>query len=150
MAKYWLMKSEPDVFSIDQLKKDKKSLWDGVRNYQARNFMRDMQLEDRVLFYHSNANPPGIAGVAKIVKESYPDFTAWDKNNKHYDPKSSPEEPRWVLVDVKFERQLKRPIPLTELKQHPALDDFQLNKRGNRLSIFPVSKQHWDLILSLE
>ncbi|MEQ8205202.1 MAG: EVE domain-containing protein [Woeseia sp.] len=148
---YWLMKSEPDSYSIDDLKHDGTEPWDGIRNYQARNMMRDdMKVGDKVFFYHSSCKQPAVVGLARIASKAYPDATQFDPDSKYHDPKSSPDEPRWVLVDVKFERQLKRPIPLTELKQHPALDDFQLNKRGNRLSIVPVSKPHWDLILSLE
>lgn len=148
---YWLMKSEPDAYSIDDLEKDGTEPWDGIRNYQARNMMRDdMKVGDKAFFYHSSCKVPAIVGIMKIASEAYPDPTQFDKRSKYYDPKSNRDEPRWMLVDVEFERQLKRAIPLTELKQHPGLDDFLLNKRGNRLSIFPVSKQHWKLILGLE
>lgn len=148
---YWLMKSEPDAYSIDDLEKDGREPWDGIRNYQARNMMRDdMQVGDRAFFYHSSCKVPAVVGLMKIASEPYPDPTQFDPDSKYYDPKSSEEEPRWVLVDVEFDRHLERPIPLTELKQHPGLDDFLLNKRGNRLSIFPVDKTHWDLILGLE
>ena len=148
---YWLMKSEPDSYSIDDLERDQLEPWDGIRNYQARNMMRDdMKVGDKVFFYHSSCKVPAVVGVARIASKAYPDPTQFDPKSKYYDPKSKPEEPRWMLVDVEFKRKLKRPIPLTELKQHPALADFLLNKRGNRLSIFPVSKQHWQLILGLE
>ena len=148
---YWLMKSEPDSYGIEDLERDGKEPWDGIRNYQARNMMRDvMKVGDKAFFYHSSCKVPAIVGVMRIASKPYPDPTQFDPGSKYHDPKSSRDAPRWFLVDVKFERRLKRPISLTELKQHPALDDFLLNKRGNRLSIFPVSKQHWELILSLE
>jgi predicted RNA-binding protein with PUA-like domain len=152
--KYWLMKSEPDTFSIDDLAKRPKKTepWDGVRNYQARNFMRDqMQVGDGVLFYHSNCEEPGIAGLATIASKAYPDPTQFDARHPHYDPGSKPDEPRWFLVDVKFQRKLKRVITLTELRGHEAeLPGFQLLMRGNRLSVLPVRKEHWDRILALE
>ncbi len=150
---YWLMKSEPDVFGIDHLRKMPKQTehWDGVRNYQARNMMRDdMQKGDLVFFYHSNCDEPGIVGIAKVVKTGYPDHTAFDPEGKYYDPKSDPDNPRWYMVDVKFVKKLKRTITLTELKTHPELADMALVKRGNRLSIMPVSEQQWTFILGLE
>lgn len=150
---YWLMKSEPEVFGIDHLKAmpDKTEHWDGVRNYQARNMMRDqMKKGDKVFFYHSNCKEPGIVGIAEVVREGYPDFTSWDPESKYYDPKSSAEDPRWFMVDIKFKRKLKRTITLTELKQQPGLEEMPLVRRGNRLSIMPVRKQEWDLILDLE
>jgi predicted RNA-binding protein with PUA-like domain len=150
---YWLMKSEPDVFGIDHLKAmpDKTEHWDGVRNYQARNMMRDqMKKGDLVFFYHSNCEVPGIVGIAKVVKEGYPDHTALDPETKYYDPKSDPENPRWYMVDVKFQRKLKRTITLAELKGAPELEDCPLVRKGNRLSILPISKQQWEYILSLE
>ena len=150
---YWLMKSEPDEFSIDDLKARPKKTepWDGVRNYQARNMMRDqMKKGDSVFFYHSNCDVPGIVGIAKVVKEGYPDPTAFDPHDKHYDPKSDPQAPRWFLVDVKFQRKLKRTISLTELKQEAALENFPLVRRGNRLSVMPVGEAEWEHILNLE
>ena len=150
---YWLMKSEPDVFGIDHLRKKPKQTehWDGVRNYQARNMLRDqMQVGDRVFFYHSNCDQPGIVGIAKVVRAGYPDHTAFDPESKYYDPKSDPDQPRWYMVDVKFERKLKRTITLDELKQHTALADMALVRRGNRLSIMPVTEQQWQYILGLE
>ena len=150
---YWLMKSEPDAFSIDDLQQrpEQTEHWDGVRNYQARNMMRDeMKIGDQVFFYHSNCDVPGIVGIAEVVKESYPDFTAFDPNDKHFDPKSKQDKPTWYMVDVRFVRRLKRTISLKELKQIPALADLALVRRGNRLSIMPVSQQHWELILGLE
>lgn len=150
---YWLMKSEPDVFGIDHLRKKPKQTehWDGVRNYQARNMLRDqMQVGDEVFFYHSNCEEPGIVGIAKIVRAGYPDHTAFDPESKYYDPKSNPDNPRWYMVDVKFERKLKRTITLTELKEHAALAEMPLVRRGNRLSIMPVTAAQWRYILKLE
>ncbi|SVB57614.1 uncharacterized protein METZ01_LOCUS210468 [marine metagenome] len=145
------MKSEPDAYSIDDLEDDGQEPWDGIRNYQARNMMRDqMKVGDKVFFYHSSCKVPAVVGIAKIASPSYPDPTQFDPKAKYYDPKSTPDNPRWMLVDVRFIRQTKRPITLKELKAHPALANFRLNMRGNRLSIFPVSKKHWDIVLSLE
>jgi predicted RNA-binding protein with PUA-like domain len=152
---HWLVKSEPDVFSIDDLAAApaRTTGWDGVRNYQARNFMRDeMKRGDRVFFYHSNCAEPGIAGIAKVVKEAYPDRSAFDAQDPHYDPDSDPDHPRWYMVDIKLERKLARPISLAELKRHAEgeLRGFALLKRGNRLSVLPVSEQQWSFISSLE
>ena len=151
---YWLIKSEPDAFSIDDLKNSpgKKDHWDGIRNYQARNFMRDdMRKGDQVLFYHSNCKEPGIVGIAEITSGAYPDHTAFDANSNYFDPKSDPENPRWLMVDVRYKRKTRRLISLAELKSHAErLDNFALVRRGNRLSIMPVSQAHWDFILSLE
>lgn len=150
---YWLMKSEPDVFGIEHLKAlpNKTDHWDGVRNYQARNMMRDeMKKGDKVFFYHSNCKPPAIVGVMEVVKEGYVDHTAFDPDQKYYDPKSNPDNPRWYMVDVKHVRDLKREIPLDELKQYPELADMKLVQKGNRLSIMPVTKEEWDFILSIE
>jgi len=150
---YWLMKSEPSEYSIDDLARepDKTTYWDGVRNYQARNMMRDdMKIGDRVFFYHSNCDVPGIVGIMTVVKQSYPDPTAFDANDKHFDAKSQIDQPRWFMVDVKFNKKLKRTISLKELKQHTELDELALVRRGNRLSIMPVEKAQWDFILGLE
>jgi predicted RNA-binding protein with PUA-like domain len=154
-VKHWLMKSEPDVFGIDDLAKNpgKTTFWDGVRNYQARNFMRDqMQLGDRAFFYHSNCAEPGVAGIVKVVKTGYPDHTAFDRDDPHFDPDSDPDKPRWYMVDVRLERKLKRTITLAELREHTsgALKGLALLQRGNRLSITPVSDEHWRFILDLE
>jgi predicted RNA-binding protein with PUA-like domain len=143
------------VFGIDDLAKTpgKTTFWDGVRNYQARNFMRDgMQLGDRAFFYHSNCDEPGVVGVVKVVKTGYPDHTAFDKRDPHFDPDSDPAKPRWYMVDVRFERRLKRTITLAELREHAsgALKGLALLQRGNRLSITPVSDAHWRFILDLE
>lgn len=148
---YWLMKSEPDVYGIDDLEHFKVDHWDGIRNYQARNFMRDaMKKGDRALFYHSNCDEPGIAGIMEIAREAYPDHTQFDPDDKHFDPKSGPDNPRWVMVDVKFVRKLKRVITLRELKSYKTLADMRLVQKGSRLSIMPVTKRQWDFILKLE
>lgn len=147
----WLMKSEPDAYSIDDLEHDKQEPWDGIRNYQARNMMRDdMRIGDRVFFYHSNCKTPGIVGIASVASEPYPDPTQFDPESGYHDPKSDPDDPRWILVDVKFERHLARTISLSELKEADGLDGFVLLRKGNRLSIMPVSDEHWDRILELE
>ena len=151
--KYWLMKSEPETFGIDDLKKmpGQTEHWDGVRNYQARNMMRDdMKKGDQIFFYHSNCDVPGIVGIAKVARESYPDFTSWDPESHYYDPKSNKENPRWFMVDVKFVKKLKRTISLAELKADPALEDMPLVKKGSRLSIMPITEQQWEYILELE
>jgi len=151
---YWLMKSEPDAFSIDDLKArpEQTEPWDGVRNYQARNFMRDdMKVGDKIFFYHSNCKVPGIVGIASVASKPYPDRWQFDPDSKYYDPKSETDEPRWILVDVKYQRHLKRVISLAEIKEHAeALGDFALTRRGNRLSIMPVDKAQWDYLLGLE
>lgn len=150
---YWLVKSEPDEFGIDDLaaQPGKTEHWDGVRNYQARNFMRDdMKKGDQVFFYHSNCATPGIVGIARVVREAYPDHTAFDPDDKHFDPKSDPGQPRWYMVDLKLVRKLKRTISLAELKQRDDLDGFALVRRGNRLSVMPVAAEHWNTILKLE
>lgn len=150
---YWLMKSEPKEFSIDDLAQRPGQIepWDGVRNYQARNMMRDdMRVDDPVFFYHSNCEEPGIVGIARIAREAYPDPTAFDPENKHFDPKSRPEQPTWYLVDVAYVRKLKRTITLAELKDCPELDGFPLIRRGNRLSVMPVSPEQWRYILERE
>lgn len=151
---YWLIKSEPDAFSIDDLRNcaGGKDHWDGIRNYQARNFMRDdMRKGDLAFFYHSSCPNPGIVGICEIVSEAYPDHTAFDAASKYFDAKSDPENPRWLMVDVKYRRKTKRLISLEEIKKHAdRLEGLPLIRRGNRLSIMPVGKPHWDFILSLE
>ncbi|HSG59424.1 MAG TPA: EVE domain-containing protein [Woeseiaceae bacterium] len=147
----WLMKSEPDAYSIDDLERDGREMWDGIRNYQARNMMRDdMRVGDDVFFYHSNCKEPGIVGLARVASEPYADPTQFDPESKYYDPKSTEDNPRWLLRDVDFLRKLGRTITLSELKEHPDLEGMILLRRGNRLSIMPVSEDHWDLILGLE
>lgn len=150
--RYWLMKSEPDTFSIDDLARVGIEPWNGVRNFQARNFMRQMQVDDGVLFYHSNTDVPGIAGIARVASTAYPDETQFDPHSDYYDPRSTRENPRWDLVDVAFERKLERVIPLEEIKRHAdALgEDFALIRRGNRLSVLPVSAAQWKFLLNLE
>jgi predicted RNA-binding protein with PUA-like domain len=148
---HWLMKSEPETFSIDHLKRKRQEPWDGVRNYQARNFMRDgMRPGDKVFFYHSNCAVPGIVGIAEVVTDAYPDPSQFDPNSHYFDPASSRDKARWVLVDVKFVKKLKRTISLEELKADPALADMPLVRKGNRLSVMPVEAAHWKYILALE
>lgn len=149
---YWLFKSEPDVYGLPDLEKQPKQTdhWDGVRNYQVRNMMRDdMAVGDLVLFYHSNCKPPGVAGVAKIVKEAYPDHTAFDPKSKYFDAKSDPENPRWLMVDVQFVAAFPQYIPLDQLKEDKALDGLLVTRRGNRLSITPVEKKHFSKVCKL-
>lgn len=151
MAKrsYWLVKSEPDVYSIEDLERDGETSWDGVRNYQARNFMRDdMKVGDRVLFYHSNASPPGVAGVAEVAREGYPDATARDPGSDYHDPKASPEDPRWYMVDLRFVRALPRLVPLAELKDDAALEEMVVTGRS-RLSVQPVERRHYEHVLEM-
>jgi predicted RNA-binding protein with PUA-like domain len=148
--KYWLMKNEPEAFSIDDLARVKIEHWDGIRNYQARNFMRDdMSVGDGVLFYHSSCKVPGIVGIAEIASEAYPDHTAFDPEEHYYDRKSNPDNPTWVMVDVKFVARLDTPITLQELRTYPELSSMRLLQRGNRLSITPVDIEHWDYIHAL-
>ncbi|MFQ6021941.1 MAG: EVE domain-containing protein [Acidiferrobacterales bacterium] len=150
--RYWLMKSEPSTYGIDDLERVRKQTdhWDGVRNYQARNFMRAMKVGDQAFFYHSNCEEPGIVGIVEIAREGYPDFTAFDPKSSYYDPKSNADDPRWYMVDVRLQRRLRRLIPLTELKQTPALKDMALVRRGNRLSVMPVTAGQWKAILRME
>ena len=145
------MKSEPVDYCIDDFKRDGREPWDGIRNYQARNMMRDdMAIGDKVFFYHSSCKEPGVVGLMEIASDSYPDPTQFDRDDKHYDPKSDSDDPRWCLVDVQFLRKLKRTISLTEIKAHPGLDDMILVRKGNRLSIMPITEDHWNIIISLE
>lgn len=148
----WLFKSEPETFSIDALATRPKQTehWDGVRNYQARNMLRDdIKKGDLGFFYHSSCTPPGIAGIVEVVKSGYPDFFAWDPRSNYFDPKSTPENPRWYMVDVKLVRKFPRLITLDEIKQQPKLRDMLILRKGNRLSITPVTKNEWDVILRL-
>ena len=153
MAKrYWLFKSEPDSFSIDDLKNacQSTSCWDGVRNYQARNLLRDeVRKGDEVLFYHSNVNPPGVAGICRVVRSAYPDPTARDPENDYYDPKATDDNPVWYAVDVKFVDKFSEIVPLPTLKQTPGLEEMVVTKRGSRLSIQPVTPKQWSIILKL-
>lgn len=145
--KYWLMKSEPDVFSIDQLKKDSTTWWEGVRNYQARNFMmKDMQVGDAVLFYHSNATPPGVAGLAVISKSAEPDKLQFDKKSEYFDPKATKEKPIWFCVQVKYDDKFKELVSLQELRDNDKLKEMLVLAKGSRLSIQPVDKKHFDVV----
>jgi predicted RNA-binding protein with PUA-like domain len=142
--KYWLFKSEPSCYSIDDLKKDKKTFWDGIRNYQARNMLRDdIKPGDYVLYYHSNAKPMAVVGTAKVVKEGYPDHTQFDKNEGHYDPKADPDEPRWFMVDVKFIQKFPEPVTRDDLKADKITSDMMVMQRGSRLSVQPVEEKEW-------
>ena len=145
---YWLMKSEPSVFGIEDLEKapQKTDHWDGVRNYQARNYMRQMKKNDLAFFYHSNCKPCGIVGIMKITREAYPDHTSWDKKSKYFDPKSTKENPRWFMVDVKFYKKFDEMISLDALKVLKGLNDLPLIKKGNRLSIMPIQPGQWKVI----
>ncbi len=148
--KCWLMKSEPDIFSIHDLQKKKREHWDGVRNYQARNYIRDeMKLGDCVLFYHSNAEVIGVAGLAEICKEGYPDFTAFDKEHVHFDPSSSKETPRWFMVDVKFVECFESVVSLENLKKTPGLENMVVTRKGSRLSVQPVTQIEFDIVCAL-
>ncbi|MDG2197844.1 MAG: EVE domain-containing protein [SAR324 cluster bacterium] len=150
--KYWLLKSEPDVFSLEDLKNcpNQTEHWDGIRNYQARNLMRDeMQVGDRAFFYHSRQAEPAIVGTVKVVREAYPDHTSWNLTSKYFDEKSSPENPRWLMVDVQFENEFPRPVTLKELRSIPELKEMFLLRKGMRLSVQPVTKEEFQLILSL-
>jgi len=149
---HWLLKSEPDCFSIDDLRARPKQIspWDGVRNFQARNMMRDdMKVGDLGFFYHSSCTPPGVVGVIEIVKTGYPDHTAWDLDSDHYDPKSTKEKPLWYMVDVKFVKKFKQMITLDELKQHAELKNMIILRKGNRLSVTPITSSEYKFILSL-
>ena len=152
MPKYWLFKSEPDVFSIDDLAKEPKktTYWNGVRNYQARNFIRDeMKKGDMVLFYHSNTNPMAVAGICEIVKEAYPDYTAFDSNSEYFDPKSKKDSPAWFMVDIKLFEKFKKPVSLSDIKNNSKLKNIRLVQRGNRLSVFPIEKNEYIEILKM-
>lgn len=149
MTQYWLMKSEPNCFSIDDLKNapNQTSPWDGVRNYQARNFMRDdMKIGDQIFFYHSSCKIPGIVGIGEVASKAYPDYTAWDPMSDHPDAKSTPEKPIWVMVDIKFVKKFNNIISLEMLRNNPDLANFKLLQKGNRLSILPVSYDIWNSI----
>jgi predicted RNA-binding protein with PUA-like domain len=150
MPRYWLLKSEPDCYSIDDLQRDGQTFWSGVRNYQARNFMRDdMKPGDGVLFYHSGAEPPGVAGLAEIASTGYADHTALDPDDDHFDPKQTPENPVWMMVDVKFVKKFSQLVPLAELKGTSGLEEMVVTKRGSRLSVQPVTEQEWKIVTKL-
>jgi predicted RNA-binding protein with PUA-like domain len=150
MSKFWLIKSEPSEFSIDDLEKSKNqtAYWDGVRNYQTRNFIRDeMKVGDKVLFYHSNTEPNAVVGVCEVVREAYPDHTQFDPKNAHYDPKADKKNPAWFMVDIKLIKKFKKPVTLEEIKANPKLAKMRLVQRGNRLSVMPVTKEEFEEIL---
>lgn len=150
--KYWLLKTEPNAYSIQDLagEPDQTTYWDGVRNYQARNFLRDeMQVGDRVLFYHSNADPTAVVGTAVVVRAAYPDHTAFDRHDAHFDPKSAADNPRWFMVDIKLDVIFDQPIPLADLREVKALKDMELLRKGSRLSVQPVRKKEFDTIVKL-
>jgi len=152
MPNYWLMKSEPSCFSLDDLKQmpDATEHWDGVRNYQARNFLRDeIKVGDGVLFYHSNCPEPAIVGLAKVVREGYPDHTALDPREKHFDPKSTTDKPIWFMVDVEYICPLPHPLTRNDLRQHPFLSGMGVLRKGNRLSVQPVTAEEWKVILEI-
>jgi predicted RNA-binding protein with PUA-like domain len=149
MPRYWLMKSEPDSYSIDDLERDGRTSWEGVRNYQARNFMRDeMKPGDRVLFYHSGANPPGVAGLARVARSAYPDPTALDPRSHYHDPKASEEDPRWYMVDIEFVERFRSFVPISTLHDAPGLEEMLINRKS-RLSVQPVTKAEFDIVSRL-
>ena len=149
--RFWLMKSEPRVFSIEDLARSSKqtTCWDGVRNYQARNFMRAMAAGDRVLFYHSNAEPPTVVGVVEVVRTAYPDATQFDKTSHHYDPASALSAPRWDMVDIQYRQTFKTSLSLDQLRQEPKLKGMVLLQKGSRLSVQPVTEAEWTVVLKL-
>jgi predicted RNA-binding protein with PUA-like domain len=147
--KLWLMKSEPEVYSIDDLERDQRQSWDGVRNYQARNFMRDMSVGDLAIFYHSSTRPPGAAGVCRVCREAYPDHTQFDENGEYYDPKSDEQSPRWWMVDVEFVEKFPELVSLQTMKDDPKLEGMKVTQKGSRLSVQPVEKQHFKRVLEL-
>ncbi len=150
--KYWLVKSEPEAFSIEDLIKSKNQTthWDGVRNYQARNFLRDeMKVGDGVLFYHSSSETMGVFGICEVTKEGYPDHTQFDPDSHHYFPSADPKNPIWFMVDIKFVKKFNKPVTLPEIKNNPKLKNMRLVQRGNRLSVMPVGKNEWDEIIKM-
>lgn len=147
--KYWLMKTEPSTYSIDDLKREGASAWEGVRNYQARNFMREMKIGDLALFYHSVINPPGVAGICRISRESFPDHTALDGKSQYFDRKASPENPIWMMVQVEFVEKFPHFVTLEKLRETPSLEGLKILEKGSRLSITPVESQHFKLICKM-
>lgn len=146
---YWLMKSEPSAYSIDDLKREGQTHWDGIRNYQARNYMREMQLGDEAFFYHSNCSPPGIVGMMKVIKTVYTDHTAFDPKDIHFDPKSKQDQPRWEMVDLAYGATFPNILSLSALRAEPSLETLVILRKGNRLSITPLSEAEWQVILKL-
>jgi predicted RNA-binding protein with PUA-like domain len=147
--RYWLMKSEPSVFSLADLESLGRTHWDGVRNYQARNYMKSMRVGDLVLFYHSNADPTGVAGVARVAREAHPDFTARDPASPYFDPKATQQNPLWEMVDVEFVERFPRVVSLVELKAQPGLEAMEVNRKGSRLSVQPVTPEEFRIVLGL-
>ena len=147
--RHWLVKSEPSVFSIDDLQRAGCESWDGVRNFQARNFMIDMRVGDQVLFYHSNAKPNGVAGIARVVGRARPDPTAWDPESPYHDPRASEERPIWQMVDLEFVARFPRLVPLAELKSRRGLEGMEVTRKGSRLSVQPVRPEEFKLILEM-
>jgi len=147
--RYWLFKSEPDAFSFEQLRSDKVTPWSGVRNYQARNNMLEMRVGDLGFFYHSSCAEPGAVGICRVVREGYPDFTAFEKGGEYYDPRSTPEKPLWQMVDVEYVEPLEHPVTLARMRAEPRLVGMQLLKKGSRLSVQPVMPHEWKIILEL-
>lgn len=148
-VQYWLMKSEPDVFSLEHLRKLKRAPWDGVRNFQARNYMKEMSVGDIVLFYHSSTEPPGVAGLAKVTKKAFPDHTSWDPKSDYYDPRSSKEKPLWFMVEVEYAETFKNFVTLDQMRSQPQLEGMKVLQKGTRLSVTPVSKEHFELVKKL-
>jgi len=147
---YWLMKCEPSAYSIDDLSRDGKTQWEGVRNYQARNIMRDdMKVGDLVFFYHSNTDPPGIVGLCEVVREGYPDYFAWNEDSKYFDPRSTEDKPVWYMVDIVFKKKFSELISLEALKSFAELSEMRVTQKGSRLSVQPVDKAHFEFILGL-
>jgi predicted RNA-binding protein with PUA-like domain len=146
---YWLMKSEPDVFSIDDLARDKTTHWEGVRNFKARNYMRSMRIGDGVFFYHSNADPKAIVGIARVSKEAYPDSSQYDKKSHYYEPRATKEKPYWFMVEIEFVRKFGEPLTLEGLRQIRDLEGMALLKKGQRLSVQPVSEDEWNVVCKL-
>ena len=145
--KYWLMKSEPDTYSIDDLAKKSPAMWEGCRNWVVRNFMKDdMKVGDMAFFYHSSCVPPGVIGTMEVVSTAYPDPTQFDPKSDYYDPKSSPDKPRWLVVDMKFVEKFPRLLTLAELREEPGLEDMLVNRRGQRLSVMPVAPEEWKIV----
>jgi predicted RNA-binding protein with PUA-like domain len=149
--RYWLMKTEPAVFSFDDLQKRPRATdhWEGVRNYQARNYMKEMMKGDGVLFYHSNCETPGVVGIAEISREAYPDFFSWDPKSRYYDPKSTPDSPRWFMVDVTRRKAFKKTVTLKELKAKPELSNMKVLQKGQRLSVMPVTREEFDIVSAM-
>jgi predicted RNA-binding protein with PUA-like domain len=149
MKRYWLMKTEPETFSIDDLRRKKRAPWDGVRNFQARNFMKnDMRVGDEILFYHSSVEPPGVVGLARVCREAHPDGTSWDKGSDYFDPRSTPRKPLWFMVDVEFVEKFPRMITLDELRSDPRFEGMLVIRRGMRLSVQPVDEKHFAAIVT--